>query len=516
MLKKIRKSQNAFAYTLLAPSIILLVALIGYPMIYNIMISVQKVPLNPKLESVFVGLDNFKEVLADKEFYSSVLITIAFTFVVVVLSTILGLAMACFLNREFVGKKLVNALVILSYVVPSVCLIFCWRYMFNNIYGIINYFLVDILHVVDKAPLWFDSPVSAFVLVALFNVWRFFPYAYMSFVAIMTSIDKSLYEAADIDGASKWQKFKAVTYPAIKPTMVTVVSLRMIWAFYIYAEVKLLTSQVDVLGVYLYDMAFSTHNFGKAAAISLVLFVFIFAMVMLIRTIIPKSFTFKHMEDIFNPGIFPFLKYFKNSMYISLTTSAIVVFLGILGGYALAKLKFKGKSVITEVFFFVYMFSGILLIVPLYKLLSSIGLRNSHEAVIICMIIQTLPTAIYMTRSFFETIPDELEEAGRVDGLSRFGVIFRIVVPLSISGLISVFVYAFMIAWNDVLFASIFLDSPDKMTITIGLNSLFNTPDYIWGRMMAASIMSSLPIVIMYGISQTLIKSGRIAGGVKG
>ena len=133
MLKKIRKSQNAFAYTLLAPSIILLVALIGYPMIYNIMISVQKVPLNPKLESVFVGLDNFKEVLADKEFYSSVLITIAFTFVVVVLSTILGLAMACFLNREFVGKKLVNALVILSYVVPSVCLIFCWRYMFNNI-----------------------------------------------------------------------------------------------------------------------------------------------------------------------------------------------------------------------------------------------------------------------------------------------------------------------------------------------------------------------------------------------
>ena len=96
-----------------------------------------------------------------------------------------------------------------------------------------------------------------------------------------------------------------------------------------------------------------------------------------------------------------------------LTTSAIVVFLGILGGYALAKLKFKGKSVITEVFFFVYMFSGILLIVPLYKLLSSIGLRNSHEAVIICMIIQTLPTAIYMTRSFFETIPDELEEAGR-------------------------------------------------------------------------------------------------------
>lgn len=233
-------------------------------------------------------------------------------------------------------------------------------------------------------------------------------------------------------------------------------------------------------------------------------------------TIIPKSFTLEHFKDIFNSNIFPFLKYFKNSLYIAVVTSAVVVFLGILGGYALAKLRFKGRTVINEIFFFVYMFSGILLIVPLYKLLAAMGLRNTHEAVIICMVIQTLPTAIYMTRSFFETIPDELEEAGRVDGLSRLGIIFRIVVPLSISGLISVFVYAFMIAWNDVLFASIFLDSPDKMTITIGLNSLFNTPDYIWGRMMAASLVSSLPIVIMYGISQSLIKGGRTDGGVKG
>ena len=233
-------------------------------------------------------------------------------------------------------------------------------------------------------------------------------------------------------------------------------------------------------------------------------------------TIIPKSFTLEHFKDIFNSNIFPFLKYFKNSLYIAVVTSAVVVFLGILGGYALAKLRFKGRIVINEIFFFVYMFSGILLIVPLYKLLAAMGLRNTHEAVIICMVIQTLPTAIYMTRSFFETIPDELEEAGRVDGLSRLEIIFRIVVPLSISGLISVFVYAFMIAWNDVLFASIFLDSPDNMTITIGLNSLFNTPDYIWGRMMAASLVSSLPIVIMYGISQSLIKGGRTDGGVKG
>ena len=233
-------------------------------------------------------------------------------------------------------------------------------------------------------------------------------------------------------------------------------------------------------------------------------------------TIIPHEWTLEHFVDIFNANIFPFVKYIKNSLYIALITSVIAVLMGILGGYALYRLKFRGKTGVSELFFLVYMFSGILLIVPLFKMLSAIGLSNSREAVIICMIVQTMPTAIYMTRSYFDTIPVELEEAGRVDGLSKMGIIFRIVVPLSMSGIISVFVYAFMIAWNDVLFASIFIDSPDLMTIPIGLNSLFNTPDYIWGRMMAASLVTSLPVVIMYGFSQHLIRSGSTDGGVKG
>ena len=233
-------------------------------------------------------------------------------------------------------------------------------------------------------------------------------------------------------------------------------------------------------------------------------------------TIIPKAWTLEHFRDIFNPRIFPYLRYLGNSLYIALIVSVLVVFLGILGGYALSKLRFTGRAAMNEMFFLVYMFSGILLIVPLYKMMVAAGLRNTREAVIVCMIVQTLPTAIYMTRSYFDTIPKELEEAGRVDGLSRMGCIFRIVVPLSLSGLVSVFVYAFMIVWNDVLFASIFIDSSSLMTIPIGLNSLFNTPDYIWGRMMAASLVTSLPVVVMYAISQRMIKGGRVEGGLKG
>lgn len=289
MRKRKALSNTQFAYLLLAPSLLLLVGLIGYPMIYNVYISMMDVPINPKMDSVFVGLQNFTSVLTDPAFYHSIATTLLFTLVIVVFSTVIGLALACFLNRKFVGKKVVNSIIILSYVIPSVCLIFAWRYMFNNIYGIINYIVVDLLHLTNEVPLWFDQPVSAFILAAVFSIWRFFPYAYLSFVAILQTIDKTLYEAADIDGANTWQKFKVITYPAIKPTLVTVVSLRTIWVFYIYAEVYLLTKQVDVIGVYLYDMAFATHDFGKAAAISLILFVLIFACVMFIRKVVLKS-----------------------------------------------------------------------------------------------------------------------------------------------------------------------------------------------------------------------------------
>lgn len=233
-------------------------------------------------------------------------------------------------------------------------------------------------------------------------------------------------------------------------------------------------------------------------------------------TFLPKNITFEHYKNIFDPKIFPFLTYFKNSLYISALVSTISVSIGILGGYSLSKLKFMGRTVINNSFYTVYMFSGILLVVPLFKIISSIGLYNHREALIITMIVQTLPTAIYMLKSFFDTIPTEIEEAGRIDGLNRLQLITHIIIPLSLSGIVSVFVYAFMVSWNDYLFASIFLSSSELFTLSIGLNSLFNRADYIWGRMMASSIVTSIPVVLMYAASELLMRKGATEGGVKG
>ena len=235
-----------FAMLLLAPSLLLLGGLVAWPMISNIEISFMRLPLNPQIESTFVGLSNYIRILSDPGFWHSLWMTVWYTALVVAGSTVLGLGVAMFFNREFRLRKTARSLVILSYVTPSISLVFAWKYMFNNGYGIVNYLGVDLLHLYDQAPLWFDNPGSSFALVVLFAIWRYFPYAFISFLA-------------------------------------TVVTLRTIWMFYMFADVYLLTTKVDILGVYLYKTAFAFNDLGKAAAISVVLFVIIFAVILLTR-----------------------------------------------------------------------------------------------------------------------------------------------------------------------------------------------------------------------------------------
>ena len=233
-------------------------------------------------------------------------------------------------------------------------------------------------------------------------------------------------------------------------------------------------------------------------------------------TLLPEKFTLEHYRDILNPDIFPFVTYFGNSLYVSAIASVISVVFGIFGGYSLSKFQFPGRNAINNSFYCVYMFSGVLLVVPLFRIISAMGLYNHREALIITMILQTLPTSIYMMKSFFDTIPREIEEAGQIDGLNHVQIVLKIMIPLSVSGIVSVLVYAFMIAWNDYLFASIFLSSSELFTLPIGLNSLFRRPDYIWGRMMAAALLTSLPVIVMYAFSDFLMKKGTTEGGVKG
>lgn len=230
----------------------------------------------------------------------------------------------------------------------------------------------------------------------------------------------------------------------------------------------------------------------------------------------PDEITLQNFKDIFNPRLFPFMRYFGNSFFIAFATSVINILIGILGAYSLVRLDFWGKKYIQGATLVVYMFSGILLVVPLFQIFSRIGLIGSRFSVVFCCTVTTLPATLFSLSAYFKTIPESLEESAMIDGLNRIQIIFHMIIPLSVPAIISAFSYVFMIAWNNFIFTTTFLTSPKNMTLIVGLNNLFSSKDYVWGRMMAASLFTAIPVILIYVLVERFISGGRLEGGVKG
>ena len=211
-----------------------------------------------------------------------------------------------------------------------------------------------------------------------------------------------------------------------------------------------------------------------------------------------------------------------NSLKIAVPTAIIAVILSTLGAYAVARLHFRGKNMLLNSILIVYLFPGILLIIPLFAMVSRIAARIGFSVqdnllvLIITYLAQTLPVALYMLANYFRTIPAEIEQAGLIDGCSRVSVIWRITLPLAIPALISVAIYTFMIAWNEFLYALVFLNSRDLFTMPIKINTIFNAPSPRPHVVMAASTIMTLPVVTLFLALERFLAEGLTAGGVKG
>lgn len=222
-----------------------------------------------------------------------------------------------------------------------------------------------------------------------------------------------------------------------------------------------------------------------------------------------------------NDNLFPFGKYMFNSIILSVGAAAISLILAIMGAYSISRLRFKGQVVIQRSVLFVYMVGGVLLMVPLYQMAMNIGLASSMWGSVFCLfviyIVQTLPVGMYMLGNYFRGIPFALEEAAMMDGCSRTEAIIKIVLPLSLPMLATVFIYCFIIGWNEYLFASVFLKQyPEFHTLPLALQELFVSKNAIWDRIMAASMLTLAPIVICFLFASRFMKSGNTDGGVKG
>ncbi|WP_215695025.1 sugar ABC transporter permease [Clostridium sp. MCC353] len=280
------QKDSILGFVLILPVVLLIALVILYPILYNIRLSFFDVALNPKKPDVFVGLDNYMRLLTDKEFYKVLITTVLFVAVSVTLSTGIGLGVAILFNRQFPGRGIARSLILLSYVTPMISLVYVWKYMFNAMYGVVNYILIDVLHLLETAPAWFDNIWFAFASVVVFDTWRLFPYAFMMILAALQAVDTSMYEAAEIDGAGAWGKFRYITLPEILPVVSSVATLRMIWNFYKFDDIYLLTQQLPVIGIYLYKTSFAANDFGSAAAITVVLFVIVMTLVFLMRKVV--------------------------------------------------------------------------------------------------------------------------------------------------------------------------------------------------------------------------------------
>lgn len=218
--------------------------------------------------------------------------------------------------------------------------------------------------------------------------------------------------------------------------------------------------------------------------------------------------------------VFPFMRYFKNSILISGIGAFIALCIAICGAYAISRLRFPGRFLMSRGVLFIYMFGGILLLIPLYRMVGLVGLLNNPLgaaiALMIVYLIQTLPVSLYMLGNYFRTIPYSIEESAIIDGCSRFAIIIKIIIPLSISAIATVYIYSFMIAWNEYLFASVFLKAyPNFHTLPLGLRAVFTSKNAVWDIVMASSVLTSLPVIIMFSFIQKKLVQGLTAGGVK-
>jgi multiple sugar transport system permease protein len=211
-----------------------------------------------------------------------------------------------------------------------------------------------------------------------------------------------------------------------------------------------------------------------------------------------------------------FTRLLRNSAVVALATVVITVSTGTLAAYAAARLRFFGKRTINLAMVLVYLFPPIVMAIPLFVAFSALGLRDSLAGLTIVYLAQTIPVALYMLRSYFVTVPVEVEESALIDGCSRLAVIWRVVLPLAAPALAAVALYVFMIAWNEFLYALLFLtQSRELWTLPLGLQQL-DSQEIPRTVLMAGAVVISLPVILIFFVAERFLVEGLTAGSVKG
>lgn len=210
-----------------------------------------------------------------------------------------------------------------------------------------------------------------------------------------------------------------------------------------------------------------------------------------------------------------FGRYLVNSAVVAVAAMVISVVISSLAGYAFSRFSFPGKRVLMVVVIAVHLFPYVILITPMYSFFSELGLLNTYQGLILAYVAITLPFASYLMMGYIDTVPRGLDEAARIDGCSTLGVLFRVVLPVAWPGVATVAINAFIISWEEYLFAKVLMTSEEFKTVQVGLSNFFGEFTTQWDLVMAASVVASVPTIVLFAVAQRRLVSGLAVGSVK-
>lgn len=261
-----------------------------------------------------------------------------------------------------------------------------------------------------------------------------------------------------------------------------------------------------------------------AVAVVLLLMIFPFAWMLLtslrpaaemfdLRQLLPSQLTLDGYGRLFASSSFG--RFLINSLVVALIAMIAAVVLSCLTGYAFSRFEFRGKRVLMVLVIAVHLVPFVILITPMYLFFSELRLLNTYQGLIIAYVAITLPFATYLMMGYFETVPKGLDEAARIDGCSTLSVLFRVIFPVAWPGVATVAINTFIVAWEEYLFAKVLMTDENLKTVQVGLSNFFGEFTTQWDLVMCASVVASVPTIVLFAIAQRRLVLGLTVGGVK-
>ncbi|WP_229673872.1 ABC transporter permease [Nakamurella endophytica] len=563
----------------LAPGYLLFLALIIYPTLRAFQISFYDWGIIAGSVSRFLGVDNYVRAFHDQHFWTSLGNSAVYMVLTVPLQIVLGLAVALLLKARSPVQPLFRVLFYLPVVTSWVVVSLLFKFLFADA-GLVNWTLGSVLHVSDGGTSWLSERWTGMVAISALGVWKGIGWSMMIFLAAVQGVPKSLEEAATVDGAGRWSRFRAVTLPAIWPAMAFVTVMLVIGGFNVFTSVVLMTGgapggQTDVLLTYMYQQAFRQPGLrlrlgdrraahggsvpalavpdarlppigecvmtvlapgrrSSAPAVVRYVLLTVGAVVMVTPFVYMVSTSFKAQAYVLTlpPQFVPhpatvanyteawgsqdFSRYFLNSVIVAVASTALSLLLSSMMAYAFARFRFRGRETLFRILLLGLMVPTIMLIIPQFVLAKYLGLLDSLTGLVVFYVAGSLSLNTFLLRGFFESIPAELDQAMQVDGAGAWTRYSRLVLPLAKPALATATIFTFLASWDEFPWALTTINTPEKRTLPVAIQLFQGQNATQWGLVFAASLIAIVPVVLVFIAFQRYFVQGLTSGAVKG